>query len=227
MKTKKSFKADLENRRTTFALIGLVLALGFTYICFEWGKSNATVNNDIIDPFDREDIQDIDIPKTWQEEPKQQTAPIAKAITFKIPKPVDDDVPTDPNIDIPSDDTPDLPLAPIDTTDDLDTPDPIIDFVQKAASFPGGEAELMKFLGKELQYPQIAVENRIQGRVYIQFVVNKDGTIQDITLAKSVDKSIDQEALRVVKKMPKWIPAQQNNATCRSRYILPILFRLK
>ena len=227
MKTKKSFKADLENRRTTFALIGLVLALGFTYICFEWGKSNATVNNNIIDPFDREDDDYIEIPKTWQQEPPQQSAPIAKN-TYKIPKVVDNNVPTtDPDIPLPSDDDPTVPLMPIDTTEDDDTPDPIIDFVQKAASFPGGEAELMKFLGKELQYPQIAVENRIQGRVYIQFVVNKDGTIQDVTLAKSVDNSIDQEALRVVKKMPKWIPAQQNNAACRSRYILPILFRLK
>ena len=226
MKTKKSFKADLESRRTTFALIGLVLALGFTYISFEWGKTNTQVNNEIIDPFDREDIQDIDIPKTWQEEPKQQTAPIAK-VTFKIPKPVDNDVPTNPDIDLPSDDTPDLPLLPIDTTKDDETPDLIVDFVQKRASFPGGDAELMKFLSRELQYPQIARDNNIQGRVYIQFVVNRDGSIQDITLAKGLDNAIDQEAIRVVKKMPKWIPAEQNNTTCRSRFILPILFKLK
>lgn len=226
MKTKKSFKADLESRRTTFALIGLVLALGFTYISFEWGRTDAMVNNEIIDPFDRDDIQDIEIPKTWQQEPQKPAAPIVKN-TFKIPKIVDNDVTTTSTIDIPSDDAPDIPLIPIDTTQDDDTPDIIVDFVQKRASFPGGDAELMKFLSRELQYPQIAVENNIQGRVYIQFVVNRDGSIQDITLAKGLDNAIDQEAIRVVKKMPKWIPAEQNNTTCRSRFILPILFKLK
>ena len=229
MKTKKSFKADLENKRALFALVGLVLALGFTYISFEWGKSDVQKNTDLVDfTKDDTDIENIEIPKTWQQ-PQREAAPVAKKVVTPKIVVVDKPETQDPKIeDLFVCNLPETPWITDSIDDGDDDPELIIDFVQKQASFPGGNKKLFDFLHDNLQYPQIARENNVQGRVYVQFVVNRDGSIQDIVLAKSADdNSLDQEALRVVKKMPKWIPAEQNDKPCRSRFILPILFKLK
>jgi protein TonB len=103
----------------------------------------------------------------------------------------------------------------------------IFQVVEKVAGFPGGQAKLMEFLRKELVYPQIAIDNNVQGRVIVQFVVNKDGSIQDVKVARGVDPVLDEEAIRVVKKMPKWIPAEQRGKTVRSRFQLPVMFKFK
>ena len=92
--------------------------------------------------------------------------------------------------------------------------------------FPGGMEELLKYLGKNLHYPSIAQENNIQGRCIIEFVVNKDGTVVDPKVIKSLDAACDKEAMRVVKSMPKWKPGLQRGKPVRVRYTLPVMFRL-
>ncbi|MBO4531234.1 MAG: energy transducer TonB [Paludibacteraceae bacterium] len=98
--------------------------------------------------------------------------------------------------------------------------------VDKKAEFPGGTMELMKFLKLNLNYPQEALEEMIQGRVYVQFVVKKNGEITDIVIAGPVHPLLDAEAVRVVKLMPKWIPAEFNGKAVNSRFTLPLLFKL-
>ena len=102
----------------------------------------------------------------------------------------------------------------------------VFDFVEQMPSFPDGNAALMNYLSQNIKYPVIAEENGIQGRVIVQFVVGKDGHISDVRVAKSVDPSLDKEAVRVVKGMPKWIPGKQNGQTVTVRYTLPVTFRL-
>lgn len=107
-----------------------------------------------------------------------------------------------------------------------DNDDRIFEVIDENAQFPGGGDECYKWLSEHIKYPAIAQEQGIQGIVSMQFVVEKDGTLSDIKVMRSPDPSLSQEAIRVVKEMPKWIPARQGGKDVRSRYILPIMFRL-
>lgn len=99
--------------------------------------------------------------------------------------------------------------------------------VEQMPSFPGGTAALMKFLGKQIKYPSVAEEMGIQGRVVCSFIVERDGSVTDIHVVKSVDPSLDKEAQRVIAAMPKWIPGRQNGQAVRVKYSLPVTFRLQ
>ena len=103
----------------------------------------------------------------------------------------------------------------------------VFDVVEQMPSFPGGDAELMKFLHDHMKYPAVAEENGIQGRVICTFVVERDGSISDVKIVKSVDPSLDKEAIRVLKSMPKWIPGKQNGSAVRVKYTVPVTFRLQ
>lgn len=103
----------------------------------------------------------------------------------------------------------------------------VFDVVEQMPTFPGGDAALMEFLGKNIKYPVVAQENGVQGRVVISFVVERDGSITDVKVARSVDPSLDKEAVRVVKSMPNWIPGKQNGSSVRVKYNVPVSFRLQ
>ena len=103
----------------------------------------------------------------------------------------------------------------------------VFDMVEQAPQFPGGPAELMAWLGKNIRYPVIAQENGIQGRVICQFVVGSDGSVRDIKVMRGVDPSLDKEAVRVIQSMPKWIPGRQNGKAVSVRYTLPVTFKLQ
>lgn len=99
--------------------------------------------------------------------------------------------------------------------------------VEQQAEFPGGQAALMKWLSNNIRYPESAQQNDVQGRVIVKFVVEKDGSIGQATILKGVDKDLDREALRVVKKMPKWQPGKNNGVAVRSYFNLPVTFKLQ
>lgn len=103
----------------------------------------------------------------------------------------------------------------------------VFDVVEQMPSYPGGMGALMQYLSSHIKYPVIAEENGIQGRVICTFVVEKDGSITDVRIAKSVDPSLDKEAMRVVHSMPRWIPGKQNGSAVRVKYTLPVTFRLQ
>ena len=102
----------------------------------------------------------------------------------------------------------------------------IFQVVETEPEFPGGMAELMKYLEKNLRYPQICKEQGVQGRVIVMFVVNTDSTITDVNVIKSVNPHLDEEAVRVVKAMPKWNPGKQRGEPVRVQLFLPVTFRL-
>ena len=103
----------------------------------------------------------------------------------------------------------------------------VFDVVEQMPSFPGGPSALMQYLASNIKYPVVAEENGVQGRVIVTFVVEKDGSITDVRVVKSVDPSLDKEAQRVVKSMPKWIPGKQNGSAVRVKYTVPVTFRLQ
>ena len=103
----------------------------------------------------------------------------------------------------------------------------VFDVVEQMPEFPGGQGALFEYLTKNTRYPAVAEENNIQGRVIVTFVVERDGSITDVKVAKGVDPSLDKEAMRVVRSMPKWIPGKQNGTSVRVKFTVPVLFRLQ
>lgn len=105
--------------------------------------------------------------------------------------------------------------------------DKVYDVVEQMPSFPGGPAALLQYLNNNIRYPKVAEANGIQGRVTVQFVVEKDGSISGVRTMKSVEPSLDREAERLVKSMPKWNPGKQNGSAVRVYYFVPVVFRLQ
>ena len=103
----------------------------------------------------------------------------------------------------------------------------VFDVVEQMPSFPGGPSALMQYLSSNIKYPVVAEENGLQGRVVCTFVVERDGSITDVRVIRSVDPSLDKEAVRVVKGMPRWIPGKQNGSAVRVKYTVPVTFRLQ
>ena len=103
----------------------------------------------------------------------------------------------------------------------------VFDVVEVMPSFPGGQGALIQYLNSHVKYPVVAQENGIQGRVTISFVVERDGSITDVKVARSVDPSLDKEAARVVSSMPRWTPGKQNGSAVRVKFNVPVVFRLQ
>ena len=106
-------------------------------------------------------------------------------------------------------------------------PDEVFGIVEQMPSFPGGQAKLMDYLSENIHYPEALAESCVQGRVICTFVVEKDGSISDVKVVKSVDPLLDEEAIRVVSGMPKWYPGKQNGIAYRVKYTIPVTFRLQ
>uniref|UniRef100_UPI003FED3E58 energy transducer TonB n=1 Tax=Prevotella sp. TaxID=59823 RepID=UPI003FED3E58 len=118
--------------------------------------------------------------------------------------------------------------------DEIKAPEPpkheenkIFTVVEQMPMYPGGDAALMQYLSSNIHYPAVAAENGVQGRVVVGFVVERDGSITDVNVMRSVDPSLDREAVRVVKNMPRWTPGKQNGSAVRVKYQVPVTFRLQ
>lgn len=221
MRPKKSEQANLERYRGTFRQMGIILALGFLFIAFEY--TNADIADPNIEVSTEVTVEPDYVPITRAKKPKLPPPPsiiFDKIIIDVFNKSIDEEVVLINEID---------PAEEIDFSFDGDIEaddDSVFIIVENKPEFPGGEAALMRYLSENVVYPTIAQEIGIQGRVHVKFVVNKKGEIVDIQLMKGVDRSLDAEALRVIKNMPNWKPGSQRGKTVNVSYQLPINFRL-
>ena len=226
MDVKKSPKASLEDKKMLFVMMGLVMVLSLLYIGFEWTDKEITVYAATDTSLLAE--EEIEVVQTAQELPPPPPPPAPEIV--EILNVVEDNVEV-ASVEINTEDNKDkvvaisapVTSAPIEEEED----NVIFQVVEKMPSFPGGDAALFKFLGDNVKYPVIAQENGVQGRVICQFVVNRDGTIVDVEVVRSVDASLDKEAIRVIKSMPKWSPGQQRGKPVRVKYTLPVNFKLQ
>ncbi len=227
MEIKKSPKADLEGKKTTRLLIGFVTVLALLFVGFEWSERDIKIDTSeaIADVVFEEEI----IPIT-QPEQKPPPPPPEAPKAAEILKIVDDKADVE-ETDIASSEEVgekvEVKFVPPVIEEEEPQEEEIFQVVEHMPEFPGGMAALMKFLGKNIKYPTIAQENGTQGRVIVQFVVNKDGSIVDPVVVRSVDPYLDKEALRVIKSMPKWKPGQQLGKKVRVKYTVPVTFRLQ
>ena len=118
-------------------------------------------------------------------------------------------------------------LDVIEQNGDSSSSEQVYDVVEQMPSFPGGQSALFQFLSQNIHYPEVCEENGIQGRVICDFIVEADGSISDVQVKKMVDPSLDREAVRVIKSMPKWNPGKDKGKPVRVRYTVPVTFRLQ
>ena len=226
MDVKKSPKASLEDKKMLFVMMGLVMVLSLLYIGFEWTDREVTVYAATDTSLLAE--EEIEVVQTAQELPPPPPPPAPEIV--EILNVVEDNVEV-ASVEINTEDDKNKVVvvsAPVTSAPIEEEEDQVIfQVVEKMPSFPGGDAALFKFLGENVKYPVIAQENGVQGRVICQFVVNRDGSIVDVEVVRSVDASLDKEAIRVIKSMPKWSPGQQRGKPVRVKYTLPVNFKLQ
>ncbi|MDR0972875.1 MAG: energy transducer TonB [Prevotellaceae bacterium] len=227
MEIKKSPKADLESKKSTWMLMGYIIVLSVVFVAFEWSERDKQI--DLTGQIQDVQIEEEIIPIT-EMEVKPPPPPPPKQVIEEIQIVDDEEEVPDVEIESTEETNQAVEIGPIIVEEETEpevSETEIFNVVEKQASFPGGDAALMKFLNDNIKYPTISQENGTQGRVYIQFVVNIDGSIQDAVVMRSLDPYLDKEALRVVNMMPKWNPGEQRNKAVRSRFTLPVLFRLQ
>lgn len=229
MEVKKSPKADLEGKKSTWMLIGYVLILAAVFVAFEWTERDKQVTTDtgVVEPIFEEEM----IPITEEPEQKQAPPPPEAPKVEEVLQIAENDADVEETtIKSSEDDNTAVEIKYIEPVVEEEEPaeeEEIFMVVEQMPEFPGGMAELMKFLSKNIKYPTIAQENGIQGRVIVQFVVNQDGSIVDPVVMRSVDPYLDKEALRVISTMPKWKPGMQRGKAVRVKYTVPVTFRLQ
>ncbi|MDR1402915.1 MAG: energy transducer TonB [Tannerellaceae bacterium] len=229
METKKSVKANLENGKPASLLMGLTVALALLFVSFEWGVRDIKLLTDDRDGGIKwEEEMPVTIPEAT---PPPPPPPTPLTVVTDVLIIVDDWV--DTGIDIAStEDTPDTAqrdvyVPPANAGEEEEDASAVFIVVEDMPQFPGGEAELLRFINKSIKYPVLAQENNTQGRVVCSFVVNRDGSVVDAEIVRGVDPSLDKEAIRVINTMPKWTAGKQRGKPVRVKYTIPITFRLQ
>lgn len=231
MRQKKTNRANLERSKGLFFLMGLVVALATVFVAFEWGNKEIKVE-EIEQDFVLEEIEDIQITPQEEQQPEPEPEPQQEVVVEELTI-VEDDVKVADVQIVSVDDAANklqqtfTPPAPTQRSREEVAEDHIFEYLEEMPEFPGGQAEMMKWLQKNVQYPPIAAENNIQGRVMVSFVVEPNGSISNVQVVRGVDPNLDKEAMRVVKSMPKWKPGMQTGKPVRARFTLPVQFRLQ
>ena len=229
MEVKKAPKANIETQKTTFLLMGLVVALAVLFVGFEWSSTISKLDETVI-------VQDVlaeeEIEITQRDPTPPPPPPPPEPEVPEIIEVTEEKVETKIDLSSLEDDqskaqiqtyTPPPPPKPVEE----EATEEIFVVVEQQPEFPGGMSALMKFLGDNIKYPVIAQENGIQGRVITRFVVERDGSITDVQVVRGQDPSLDKEAVRVIQTMPRWKPGQQRGKAVRVRFTLPVVFRLQ
>ena len=226
MEEKKSPKANLENKKLMFIQIGMIISLLIAWMAFE----HKSYDKREIDPSLLNRTVEVDeemVEITKQEEQKPQPVEMPKQTTqLEI---VQDDVEVE-DIEINAEvDQQEVieEYVPVEVEEEDVQEQEIFQIVEEMPSYPGGEGKLMEYVAKNIKYPQIARETGIQGRVFVGFVVEPDGSVSNVKVLRGIGGGCDEEAVRVVKGMPKWKPGKQRGKAVRVSYMLPVNFKLQ
>ncbi len=222
MEQKKSREANLENKKVGFFLVGLLMISAVVGMAFSYQKFTPVDRQAVVEDDNLGDELVFEIPpeeEIIEEEPEVAPPP---PVIEEIEVVEDDEEIEEIDLTAIEDEIDEVPdEEPVEIV-----AEPIADFAEVEPSFPGGEAAMMSWIQENIEYPPLAVEMGEQGKVFVQFVVNKDGSIEQVKVLRGVSDAIDQEAKRVVRTMPKWSPGEQAGKKVRVRYTLPIHFRL-
>lgn len=226
---KKYGKVDIYRHRGVFIQVGLAVALGIVLLAFNYHPKEEAVSTLATNNVAEEEIEVI--PQTSQYKPPPPPPPPPAPEVLEV----EDDVEVE--------NTPELFDQEMDVETVIETKyvpvdEPVVKkeepaekeifvVVEEMPSFPGGDKALYEYLAKNIKYPAVAKDNGIEGKVYIKFVVNEDGSVSQVQLARGIGGGCDEEAMRVVKEMPKWKPGKQRGKTVKVWYTLPVYFKLQ
>ena len=230
MEEKKSKKANLENKKLLFIEVGLCFSLFVTLAAFQWGTRDANVSvlEEETQMIEEEEI----IPITQETPPPPPETPKIPVLSDQIDI-IDDDIKVDDDLFMNLEDDANLGVEIGDYIEEVQEEvieEEAIPFqlVETRPSFNGGDAnEFSKWVNSRLVYPEIAKENGVQGRVTLQFTVEKDGSVTNVKVVRGVDPSLDKEAVKVVSSSPKWTPGKQRDRAVRVTYTFPVIFQLR
>lgn len=229
MDTIKSHKANLDEKRFIFLEIGLIITLMIVFLAFNI-KSYKKLSTEIIFSPQTEITEEI-VPVTVQQTKELPPPPPKQVTQIRI---VEDNIEVESDIDInvEADQATVIEkyvpyIPPVAQEEEEIKDEQVFVVVESMPSFPGGQAALMNYLSSNLKYPVAAREMGVSGRVFLTFVVEKDGSVTDIQVLRGIGGGCDEEAVRVVKSMPKWIPGKQRNVPVRVRFNLPVKFTLQ
>lgn len=228
MEIKKTPQADLESKKGLFTEIGLVIVLGCVLAAFEWSTTDQKVDTQGM--VEEVVVEEEMIPITRQEEVKPPPPPPPPK-AMDIINIVEDDVEINEELELLDsefDENAEIEFQEVEVEEEVvEEETEVFMIVEQMPVFPGGDEALRRFLATEVKYPVIAQENGIQGRVFVSFVINKNGEVTDVKVARPFDPNLDKEAVRVVKSMPKWQPGMQRGRAVRVSYTVPINFVLQ
>jgi protein TonB len=225
MQAKKTERANLENKKSTFFLIGMAVVLGVLWWAFEFRVYD--IREVVFEQTAVEEVAEEEVMNTQRNEPPPPPPPPQQTTVIEV---VDDDLDIDDDIDIDieADEEDVIDDAPIIEEDEGEVEEEeIFKFVEQQPTFTGGEEAMYDYLRKNITYPDMARELGLQGKVFVQFVVEKDGRITNVKVVRGVSEDCDAEAARVVKKMPKWQPGKQRGKAVRTQFTLPVNFVLQ
>ena len=229
MEIKKSEKANLENKKLLFIEIGLIISLAITYVAFEWTSTETNVST--LEAEAEVVLEEEIIPITQETPPPPPAAPKIPVLSDQIDI-VDDEIEVDDDMFMNLED--DSSLG-VEIMDYVEVEEEVVEeeaipfqLVEEKPSFQGGDAnQFSKWVNQRLVYPEIAKENGVQGRVTLQFTVEKDGSVTKVKVLRGVDPSLDKEAVRVVSMSPKWKPGKQRDRAVPVTYTFPVIFQLR
>ena len=220
MDPKKHPKADLEKKKGLFMQIGMITALAIVWIALEWRSYDTNAFN--LGDLMMEDIEEEIIPITEREVKPPPPPPPPEELII-----VEDEEELEEELDVEDTDVDEeTEIKDIVEVEEFDEQQ-IFTIVEDMPSFPGGEAALFKYLQENIKYPPMAKESGISGTVHVTFVINQQGDIADAKVIRGIGGGCDQEALRVVQKMPKWSAGKQRGKPVRVQYNLPVRFVLR
>lgn len=228
MEPKKSEKANLENKKSMFIQVGLIVALLVCLGAMEW--TSGQKKDSAFAGMTEEAIEEEQIPVT-EETPPEEMPPPEVTVTdlFEI---VEDDVVIDNEVKFEDDETSEDKVveiyAPVLQAEEEEVEEEIFVIVEDMPNFKGGDInKFREWVQKRVRYPELAAENGIQGRVFITFVVETNGNVSNVTISRSVDQLLDEAAKEAVMASPKWEPGMQRGRPVRVRYSIPIIFQLQ
>ena len=229
MEIKKSDKANLENKKLLFTELGLIVSLAITFGAFEYTSKETKVSTleDTAEVVLEEEI----IPITQETPPPPPAAPKIPILSDQIDI-VDDEIELDDDMFMNLED--DASLG-VEIMDYVEVEEEVVEeeaipfqLVEEKPSFQGGDAnQFSKWVNQRLVYPEMAKENGVQGRVTLQFTVEKDGSVTKVKVLRGVDPALDKEAVRVVSMSPKWKPGKQRDRAVPVTYTFPVIFQLR
>lgn len=223
MEAKKTEKADLTKKTSFFFSIGLLLTMSIVVMAFEW-KDTEKQDIDLIGKNTNTFEEMLEIPPTEQPPPPPPEIQQPQIIEVPDEEEIEEEIQVKFDVEVTEDTK--VQQIVIQAEEPKEEVEEIFTIVEDPASPKGGMAAFYKYVSEKIKYPAQARRMGVEGRVFVEFVIDKDGSITDVKSVKGIGAGCDEEAVRILREAPKWTPGKQRGKPVKQRMVLPIIFKL-